>query len=331
MNENMGLVLVTGANGFVGSHLVEALLQQGYRVRCMVRRSSDLTFIRDLPVEWAYADMEDPGSLSQACQSVDAVCHCAGLTGAPDEETFLRVNARATEALGRACIEANPNLQRFVFVSSQAACGPSQKADQPVDELCQPQPITWYGKSKLAAEQAIQAMTERLPWTIVRPCPVFGPRDRDFYIYFDLVKRGINLQLGREERWVNLIYVRDLANLILRVLEVPAAVGQIYFGCGQAHSYAELAETIAKALDKRPLRITAPEAILGPLASFSRIQGRVTGQPARLNDQWILGMKQRYWICSREKARRELGFETRYDLETAIRETAIWYQDSGWL
>ena len=331
MNERQGLVLVTGANGFVGSHLVEALLQQGYGVRCMVRNTSDLTFIQHLPVEWAYADVQDAGSLAQACQGVDSVCHCAALTGAPDEDTLMRINAQGTEALGRACIDANPDLKRFILVSSQAACGPAQGKDHFVDELCQPHPVTWYGNSKLAAEQALQAMANRLSWTIIRPSPVFGPRDRDFHIYFGLVKRGINLQLGREERWVSLIYVRDLVHLILRALQNPAAAGQIYFGCNQAHSYAELADTIAKALHKQPVRITLPEAVLGPLAKVSGMQAQLTGQPARLNEQWLLGMKQRYWLCSGEKARRELGFKAQYDLETAVRETAIWYQDNGWL
>ena len=122
-NNTRKLILVTGANGFVGSHLTEALLARGYRVRCMVRRSSDLTYIRDLDVEWAYADLQDAESVQKACLGVDVVCHSGALTRALDEETFMRVNAQGTESLARACLEANPNLQRFLFVSSQTAAG----------------------------------------------------------------------------------------------------------------------------------------------------------------------------------------------------------------
>jgi len=331
MSESGLLVLVTGANGFIGSHLVEALLAQGYRVRCMVRRTSDLTFIHHLPVEWAYADVQDVEGVRQACQGVNAVCHCAALTRALDEETFHRINARGAELLARTCSEGNSSLERLLFVSSQAAAGPSYGADDFVDESGPPQPITWYGKSKWAAEQRLLAMADRLPLTIVRPAAVFGPRDRDFFTYFDLVKRGLNLQLEKGERWISLIYVHDLVRLLLLALESKAAIGQTYFGCGQATTYAEFSAAIAVALGKRTLRITLPEAVLTPMARWARVQGRLTGRPALLNDQRILDMRQRYWLCSGEKARQEMGFVPQYDLATAVQETADWYRQDGWL
>jgi nucleoside-diphosphate-sugar epimerase len=339
MNERPDLVLVTGASGFIGSHLVEALLARGYRVRCMVRPTSDLTFIRNLPVEWVHADLQDPESLGPACQGVNAVCHCAALTRALDKETFMRVNAQAAETLARACLDVNTSkeasrevgLKRFLYISSHAACGPSQGADDFVDELTLPQPVTWYGQSKLAAERALLALGDRLPLTIVRPASVFGPRDPDFYTYFELVNRGLSLRLGREERRVSLIYIRDLVRLILLALESETALGQTYFGCNQAHSFAEFSEAIAGVLKKRPVRIRLPEAVLTPLVLWSRVKGRVTGRPARLNDQWILGIRQPYWLCSGEKARRELGFTAEYELESAVRETANWYLESEWL
>jgi nucleoside-diphosphate-sugar epimerase len=325
------LVLVTGANGFVGSHLTEALLAQGYRVRCMVRHTSDLTFIRDLPVEWAYADLKDDQGLHQACQGIDIVCHCAALTRALDEETFQRVNARGAELLARICLEESPDLSRFLFLSSQAAAGPSSTSGTAVDESCPPQPVTWYGKSKLAAERALMGLTGKLPLTIVRPSAVFGPRDRDFFSYFELVKRGLRLQLGRNERVASLIYIHDLIDLLVLALDGANTLGQIYFACGQAHSYAELSDAIAAALNKRTRCIVVPEAVLVPLALWSRIQGRVLGRPALLNDQRIVDLRQRHWVCSGEKARREMGFTARYDLATAVRETVDWYCENGWL
>jgi len=325
------LILVTGANGFVGSHLVEALLARGCRVRCMVRRSSDLTYIRHLPVEWAYADLQNAEALRQACQGVDGVCHCAAVTRALDEETFHRVNAQGTEALARAAFEASPGLQRFLFISSHAAVGPSQATDDFADESRPPRPITWYGRSKLAAERALRGMEGRLPLTIVRPSAAFGPRDRDFYAYFDLVKRGLSLKLGRDERQVSLIYIHDLVELLLLTLESEAALGQTYFGCGPAHSYVDFSAVVAGALGKHPLRITVPEAVLTPIALWSRAQGRLTHRPALLNDQRVLDMRQRYWLCSGEKARQELGFVPKRDLGIAVQETASWYLENGWL
>jgi dihydroflavonol-4-reductase len=323
-------ILVTGANGFVGSHLTEALLARGYRVRCMVRHSSDLTFIQDLPVEWAHADVRDADSLGGACQGVDAVCHCAALTRALDEATFLRTNTQGTVALAQACIEANPHLKRFLYLSSQTASGPSQGAEDYLDEMDPPQPITWYGKSKLAAERALRQLGGQLPVTIVRSAAVFGPRDRDFFTYFELVKWGLSLQLGGEHR-ISLIFVRDLVTLVLRALESERAVGQIFFGCNRAHSYGEFSDAVAGALNKRPLRIVLPEAVLTPIALWSKVQSRVTGKPALLNDQRVKDMRQQYWLCSGEKAERDLNYVPQYDLEPAVKETADWYLENGWL
>ncbi len=329
--EREKLILVTGANGFIGSHLAEALLEKGYRVRCMVRRTSDLTHVEGLPVEWAYADVGAEEELHRACTGIDAVCHCAALTRALDREAFLRVNAGGTVALARACLAANPGLWRFLFVSSQAAAGPSQGAGDVVDETHSPRPVTWYGESKQAAEQALGELADRLPLTVVRPSAVFGPRDRDFFAYFDLVRRGLSLQLGRHPRQISLIYVRDLIDLLLRALASEEAKGQTYFGCGPAHSYRELSDSIARALDRRPLHLTLPEAVLTPMAWWARLQGRLTGEPALLNDQRIVDLRHRFWLCSGEKARRELGFEAQYDLDRAVQQTADWYLENGWL
>jgi dihydroflavonol-4-reductase len=335
MSEKMP-VLVTGANGFVGSFLAEKLLEAGYPVRCMVRRSSDLRFVRHLPVEWAYADMRDAESLRRACQGVRWVCHCAALTRAPDEETFFRINALGTEALARATLGSNPGLERFLFVSSQTAIGPALRAGEYVDESEPPRPITWYGKSKWAAEQALLAMDGHdgrppLPLTIIRPAAVFGPRDADFFAYFQMVRYGLRLELGDKDRCLSLIYVRDLVELCLRALQDDVALGQTYFACGPSLTYTELSLVIAQALGKRTVRVHLPEAVLGPMGLWARVQQRVTGKPPLLNEQRLEDMRHHYWLCSGEKARRELDFAPQHDLPTAIQETARWYLENRWL
>jgi nucleoside-diphosphate-sugar epimerase len=248
----------------------------------------------------------------------------------------MRVNAQGTEALARACLEASPSLHRFLHVSSLAAGGPSQGMDQPQDEVCvcrddTPRPVTWYGESKLAAEQALLEMRDHLPLTIVRPAAVFGPRDRDFFTYFELINRGLDLQLGSEARYVSLIYVHDLVQLLILALEGQAAEGQSFCGSNQAHSHSELSAAIALALGKRPRRITLPVGLLTPIAWYSRALYKLTGHTALLNDQRVRDLRQPYWICSGEKAREELGFAPQYDLQNAVQQTANWYRDNGWL
>lgn len=323
-----GRVLVAGANGFVGSHLVEALLAQGYQVRCLVRRTSDLTFIRGLPVEWVYGDIARGEGLEAACASVDAVCHFAGATKARDRETYFQVNAEGTRRLLAACERV---AAHFVYASSLAAAGPSPDG-RPIDESHPPQPLTFYGQSKLQGEQFCHEYADRFPMVILRPPAVYGPRERDIYFYFQMVNRGVELLLGRGERRASFVFVQDLVALVLRVLEDDRAVGQTYFVAeGKSYDWREMSELVATALGKRTVRVVVPEGLLPAIAAVAGLQARFTGQPALLNDQKLIELRQRYWVCSAEKAHRELGFEAQYDLATGVRLTAQWYRQQGWL
>jgi len=326
-----GRVLVTGANGFAGSHLVETLLARGYQVRCLVRRTSDITFIRHLPVEWAYGDIARDQGLKAACLGVDAVCHLAGATKARDRETYFRVNAAGTRHLLAACVQAAPHLRRFVYASSLAAAGPSPDR-HPIDESHPPQPLTYYGQSKLQGEQFCHEYADRLPVVILRAAPVYGPRERDIYFYFQMVNRGVRLLLGRGERRASFIFIQDLVSLILHVLEDDRAVGEIYFAAeGRDYDWQQVSDLITAALGRRTVRIVLPEGLLPVIATVAGLQARLIGQPALLNDQKLIELSQRYWVCSAEKARRELGFEAQHDLATGVHLTAQWYRENGWL
>lgn len=324
-------VLITGANGFVGSHLVESLLAQGYRVRCLVRRTSDLIFIHDLPVEWAYGDVASGDGLEAACADVNAVCHFAGATKARDRETYFRVNAEGTRHLLSACRQAAPGLRRFVYASSLATAGPSADG-RPIDESQPPNPLTYYGQSKLQGEQFCHEYASRLPVVILRPPPVYGPRERDIFFYFQTVNRGVKLLLGRGARRASFIFVQDLVALTLRVLKDDRAMGQTYFAAeGQDYDWREMSDLVEAALGKRAVCLVLPERLLPVITAVAGLQARLTGRPALLNDQKLIELRRRYWVCSAEKARRELGFEAQYDLATGLRLTARWYRENGWL
>jgi nucleoside-diphosphate-sugar epimerase len=193
--------------------------------------------------------------------------------------------------------------------------------------------VTWYGKSKWAAEQALHALacSEGLPLTIVRPSAVFGPRDRDFLAQFRLIDRGLDLQIGRGPHRVSLIYVVDLASLLLRALRAPAAVGRTYFASTLHVAHEELAAAIAFALARQPLRVRLPDVALSVLDWYARLVTRLDGDTPLLNEQRVIDLRQPYWLCSTQRARQELGFEPQWPLDPAVQETAGWYRAVGWL
>src|SRR5512143_719814 len=182
--------LLTGASGFIGSHLADALLAHGYSVRVLLRRSSSLEWLEDQRLERVYGDLFDKEALRMAVSDVDYVYHLAGLTKAKKREEYFRANHLGTKNLLEAVQEKAPRLQRFVHVSSQAAVGPSPTV-APIDETAPAKPITSYGQSKWAAEQECRQFSRHLPVTIVRPPAVFGPRDRDILEFFRSASRGI--------------------------------------------------------------------------------------------------------------------------------------------
>jgi nucleoside-diphosphate-sugar epimerase len=167
--------------------------------------------------------------------------------------------------------------------------------------------------------------------TIIRPGPVLGPRDRDFLAYFALVKRGLSVQVGRWERLVSLVFIRDLVSLILLALESDVSLGQIYYASSHTNSRSELAESIGRALQKRLVRVALPELMLSPISLVAEGVGLVFGRAPLLNRQRALDMRQRNWVCSGDKARRDLGFVPEYTLDAAVAETCRWYQENGWL
>ena len=204
--------LVTGANGFIGSHLVEKLIRSGTKVRCFVRRTSDLRWLRDLPAEIVYGDCTDRDSLSSAVAGVNCVYHLAGATKAKRKEDFFATNAGGTENLIRACLDHNPKIEKFIYLSSQAASGPCVDGRMKVES--DPDfPISSYGKSKRIGEEAVLEHGSRIPVTILRPSTVYGPRDRDVLSLLKLIAKKIKFSLRGVTQSISMCFVSDLVDL----------------------------------------------------------------------------------------------------------------------
>jgi dihydroflavonol-4-reductase len=323
--------LVTGANGFVGSFLVEGLLSKGYQVICLVRKTSNLRWLSGLKVDYVYGDITQKESLKNALRNVNFVFHVAGLTKARSQEEYFKANCQGTKNLIEACVEDNLRVKRFVYISSQAAVGPG-KDKQPLDETSPCSPITDYGKSKLEGEKIVLEYSSQLPVTIIRPPAVYGPRDTDILSFFKVANKGLKTLLGKGESYFSLCYIEDLIDGIILAAESPKATGQIYFiADDQIYSWREAFQIIAKVLDKKTMTIRIPKAFLYILAFFSENITKLLRKSSAVNIQKVREITQRYWLCDISKAKRELGFSPQYHLEEGAKKTVRWYKEKGWL
>lgn len=323
--------LVTGATGFVGSHLVEALLAQGDHVRVLLRPTSDLRWIKGLDVEHWMGDVSDPGSLEGAVNGVDIVFHVAGVTKARGLNSYMRANASGTYNLLEACARSDTAPKRFVLLSSLAAWGPNPvTCTRPETEPCSP--VSHYGLSKAKAEQLACSFTQRIPVVILRPTAVYGPRDRDVLAFFRMVQRGWFLKVGKGERYVCMIHVRDLVQGMILAGKATVASGSIYsLSDGVTRSWTEVSHIMAGAMGVRVRAILVPVALAWSAALVSEATSSLRGIPPLYNREKLKEMLQPAWTCSIERARVELGFEPRISLEEGFRETYLWYRRMGWI
>lgn len=326
----MKKALVTGASGFVGSHLTEALLRNGMKVCALVRDPERLRWLKNIPdVELRYGSLENPVSLEQAVEGVDLVFHSAGLVKAGDEAAYFHVNAEGTENLLQAVEKKAPKLERFIYISSQAAAGPG-RLDAAVLEDEHPHPLTPYGRSKLEGEKRVLERADRMPVTLIRPTAVYGPRDSEIFIYFQMAAKGFIPIPGFGERKLSLVFIDDLVDGIVRAAATADAKGKTYFIKSGDYGWPELARALKEAVGRGlPIRVPAWCMQLGGRAS--EFVANHTGKAVAFNRHKALELVQRAWLCSGERAERELGYLPQWPLQKGMAVTAKWYYDAEWL
>jgi 2-alkyl-3-oxoalkanoate reductase len=327
----MRKVLVTGASGFIGGHIVQTLRSQGLPVRCLVRPASSLDFIKPFAPELVWGDVLAPETLAPAIAGTDAVVHCAGVTKARSCSEYFQINEGGTRNLLDACFQRRAEIQKIVCISSLAALGPSADGN-PVSEDTPPHPINDYGKSKLAAHRLAESHMGDLPITVMIPPATYGPRDPDFHVFFRFVSRGILPLLGREARHLSLIYVRDLAAATAAVLTDERAAGKAYLlEDGQVQTWESMGEAIGSAMNHPPRCVHLPIALLKGIAKVGDFAATLTGKAWLINSQKVREFTARAWTCSSRRIRDELGFYPQYPLGKGLEETLAWYRKHRWL
>jgi len=320
-------VLVTGATGFVGSHLVEALRRRHAEVTALVRSTGKAPALESQGVRLVAGDLHDPAALERAAAGQDVIFHVAGLVAAMDEAEFLRVNREGTAGLLEAADRSR--VRRFVLVSSMAAGGPSapgrpHTGDEP------PRPVTAYGRSKLAAEELVRA--GRVPWTILRPPMVYGPRDREVLKVFRLARLGIAPVFGEGTQELSAVHGADLAQAIISAALAERAVGRLYYACHpETFTSAAFVRSVGAALGRSVRVLRLPRPLGSAALSVTGAAARLAGRPTILTPDKANEFFQAAWTGDPRPLVEETGWAPEFNLEAGLAHTYEWYRSAGWL
>ncbi|MEO5683031.1 MAG: NAD(P)-dependent oxidoreductase [Chitinophagaceae bacterium] len=322
-------LLITGASGFLGYHLIEAALLKNYDVYAGVRGSSSTVHLDTNKVTVIHLDLSDTDGTKNILKQhgIKYIIHAAALTRAKTESAYNFSNALLTRNLAVAAADAQ--IEKFVFISSLAALGPSVNGE-PVKEDAVPNPLTWYGKSKLLAENYLREIPQ-LPFIVLRPTAVYGPREKDLLLLVKSVKRGIEVYIGNGKQKLSFVYVKDVADLAVKCLESKIK-GEFYnIGDGRVYDRYGFANAAKKATGKKTIRLQLPLGLLKIVAAgMDKLYSRSSKTPV-LNEDKVKELTAADWSCSILKSQHELGFRPAYDLESGMAETVSWYKQNRWI
>lgn len=329
-------ILITGASGFIGSFIVEEALKQGLETWAAVRKSSSRAFLTDERIHFIELNLSSKEQLVEQLkgQQFDYVVHAAGVTKCLNKADFRRINKEGTKNLVDALLDLQMPLKRFVFLSSLSVFG-AIKEQLPYDEIREddtPKPNTEYGRSKLEAERYIDSIGSRLPYIILRPTGVYGPREKDYFMMAKSIKQHIDFAVGYQRQDITFVYVTDVVQAVFLALEKGETGRKYFLSDGQVYQSTTFSDLIHEELG-RPwwLRITAPVWVLRVVTFFGEYIGHMTGKVTALNNDKYNILRQRNWRCDIEPTRHELGFEPKVQLKEGVKTTIQWYKDHKWL
>ena len=337
-------ILITGASGFIGSFIVEEALNRGFETWAAVRKSSSREFLQDERIHFIELNLSSEAELKQQLKDIqfDYVVHAAGVTKCLHKEDFFRINTEGTKNLVRALLDLQMPLKRFVYISSLSIMG-AIREEQPYKEIREQDkamPNTAYGKSKLEAEQWLVSLNKELekknekllPYVILRPTGVYGPRERDYFMMAKSIQSHTDFAVGFKQQDITFVYVTDVVQAVFLAME-KGQTGRCYFlSDGEVYQSSTFSDLIRKELGNPWwIRITAPLWLLRIITFCGEYMGHITGKVTALNNDKYNIMKQRNWRCDINPARQELGYEPQVKLEEGVRRSIAWYKKNKWL
>jgi nucleoside-diphosphate-sugar epimerase len=331
-------ILITGASGFIGSYLVEEALQQGYDVYAGIRKSSSRKFLQQPDLKVMELDFSSPCSLRQQLTlfnqqngGFDFIIHNAGITQAKKPEDFHTVNYYYTQYLVEAVKASGMPLQKFVLISSLATYGPGDaSAMRPIEVNDECRPISDYAKSKLKAAQHLAA--SGLPYLVVHPTGVYGPRDKGFFQFIKLVNRGLEPYVGRHKQNLSLIYVKDLARAVVAILALPEVNRTFLLSDGNVYPKEQIGAEAKAILKKKTVKLVLPlKAVKWSVSGIDKISQLLFNRLPFVNRQKLEEISSPNWLCNTEDIWHSINDRPRYSLQTGIAETIQWYKQEKWI
>jgi len=324
-------VLITGASGFLGFHIVTAAIENGLDVYAAVRKNSNIEHLKDLPIQYVYIDFEDEESMFKqlAEHGIEYIVHAAGVTKAIRQEVYDKVNAGYTLNLAKAAERLGDRFKKMVFISSLAAVGPLQNNDDTITESTTPRPVTAYGRSKLLAEQNLATVS--IPTIILRPTAIYGPRDKDIFIVVKTVNSGLDPYIGKMLQQLSFVHAKDVADLSIKSLFVADAVGIYNITDGHNYTRYQFADIIKNILKKKAFRFHIPMPLVKSLAFFLETINGWLNKPSVINREKLHELAAKNWICDISKAKKNLAYAPKFDLQSGLEDSLKWYAKNKWL
>lgn len=328
----MKKVLITGATGFVGYHLINKALAAGLEVYAAVRPDTDRAHLKEFDIQYTHLDYSSVDSLKRELEEKQYhyIIHVAGITKAKTKETYNKINAEYSRNLALAASTAAIDLHKFVFVSSLAALGPLKDLTTEIQDHTAGKPVTNYGASKLLAEQYL-AEIPGLPLIVIRPTAVYGPREKDLFILFNSINKGLEPHIGSFTQQLSFVYVKDLAAVLIKALFSPLVSKQYNVSDGNIYNRYALADFIKEALHKKTFKFHLPVPIVGAMATLMDVFYAKSRNTPALNKEKMAELTAINWACNIDHVKADLGYEPEYDLEKGLNETVSWYKSNNWL
>lgn len=330
----MARILITGATGFVGTHLVKEAISRGYEVYAGVRLSSNTEQLTKLGVRTVVLDFSDEESMRKSLMALpvfDHIIHNAGLTKAAKANDYFETNTYNTQRFINAVIKAESCANKFLFVSSLAAYGPGKPdCREAVKNSDTPHPVTYYGKSKLQAEKYLTSQSE-LPYIILRPTSVYGPGEKDLFQFISLINKGFEFYMGKNVQQLTFVYVKDLVRVMLDSLESPYKNQSYFVTDGNTYTNTQLAQIVKQTMGKKTISIKFPMPIVRLVAAISESVSKTTGSMSILNKDKLNELTATNWQCNISNLVADLAYKPEYPLEKGMQETISWYKEHKWI